>query len=172
MSGKGNLCPKCKKPMKDLGFNRFYCFADDILFEDGKRKGDKGAEFDIHAWNEVAGLVQVKAALYEAIIMPLKHADLFEKYKVDPAVKGLLMFGPPGCGKTMIARAIAKSVGVGFVQRSGTDIHTKYYGESASHARAMFEEAKSSAPCVLFIDEIDAVVPLEAKRMTSQRGRT
>jgi transitional endoplasmic reticulum ATPase len=163
LSAKVSLCPKCKKPLKDLGVNRWYCFEDDVLFEDGKRVGDKNAEFDIRAWNEVAGLVQVKAALYEAIIMPLKHAELFEKYKVNPPVKGILMFGPPGCGKTMIARAIAKSVGVAFVQRSGTDIHTKYYGESAAHAREMFQEARNNAPCVLFIDEIDAVVPARSE---------
>lgn len=163
MKAKVNLCPKCKKPLKDLGADRWYCFEDDVLFEKGKQVGTKDAEFDIRAWNEVAGLVQVKAALYEAIIMPLKHAELFERYRVAPPVKGILMFGPPGCGKTMIARAIAKSVGVGFVQKSGTDIHTKYYGESAAHARDMFQEARNSAPCVLFIDEIDAVVPARSE---------
>jgi transitional endoplasmic reticulum ATPase len=170
LNAKPGVCPKCKKPFRDLGpsidsgATRWYCFEDNILFEDGKRVGDiKAPEFDIRAWNEVAGLVQVKAALYEAIIMPLKHAELFEKYRVAPPVKGILMFGPPGCGKTMIASAIAKSVGVGFVQRSGTDIHTKYYGESAVHARDMFEEARNSAPCVLFIDEIDAVVPARSE---------
>jgi transitional endoplasmic reticulum ATPase len=159
LSAKVTICPKCKKPLKDLGGDRLYCFEDNILFEKGKRVGEIEPEFDIRAWNEVAGLVPVKAALYEAIIMPLKHVELFERYKVAPPVKGILMFGPPGCGKTMIARAIAKSVGVGFIQRSGTDIHTKYYGESATHARDMFQEARDSAPCVMFIDEIDAVVP-------------
>jgi SpoVK/Ycf46/Vps4 family AAA+-type ATPase len=170
LSAKPGVCPKCKKPLRDLGpsidsgATRWYCFEDNILFENGKRVGDiKAPEFDIRAWNEVAGLVQVKAALYEAIIMPLKHAELFEKYRVAPPVKGILMFGPPGCGKTMIASAIAKSVGVGFVERSGTDIHTKYYEESAVHARDMFEEARNSAPCVLFIDEIDAVVPARSE---------
>lgn len=140
--------------MQELSEDRWYCYKDDVLFEKGKEP-----TFDIRAWNEVAGLVAVKAALYEAIIMPLKHADLFARYKVTPPVKGILMFGPPGCGKTMIARAIARSAGVNFIQRSGTDIHTKYYGESAVHAREMFEEARKNAPCVLFIDEIDAVVP-------------
>lgn len=121
--------------------------------------GEKTPEFDIRAWNEVAGLLPVKAALYEAIVMPLKYEELFENYKVTPPVKGVLMFGPPGCGKTMLARAVAKSVGVSFIHRSGTDIHTKYYGESAVHAREMFLEAENNAPSVLFIDEIDAVVP-------------
>jgi transitional endoplasmic reticulum ATPase len=155
---KTRLCPKCRKPMDQLSESRWYCFRDDVLYEKGKEP-----EFDIRAWNEVAGLFPVKTALYEAIIMPLKHAELFERYKVAPPVKGILMFGPPGCGKTMIARAIAKSVGVGFLQSSGTDIHTKYYGESASHARQIFQEARSNAPCVLFIDEVDALVPVRSE---------
>ncbi len=160
--GKGidarvKVCPKCKQPMTEVGERgggRWYCYKDDVLFVKGQEP-----EFDVRAWNQVAGLVLVKAALYEAIIMPLKHAELFEKYKVAPPVKGVLMFGPPGCGKTMMARAVAKSAGVGFVHRSGTDIHTKYYGESAVHAREMFQEARTNAPSVLFIDEIDAVIP-------------
>lgn len=74
--------------MKDLGAERLYRFEDDVLFERGKRAGEtKEPAFDISAWNEVAGLGLVKAALYEAIVMPLKYAELFERYKVAPLFK-------------------------------------------------------------------------------------
>jgi AAA+ superfamily predicted ATPase len=111
-------------------------------------------------YEEVGGLVDVKAALAEAIELPLHRPDLFQKYHVVPPTKGLLLYGPPGCGKTLLARSIAAKGKIVFIYSRSTDIFTKYYGESASRVRELFGEAREKAPCVLFFDEIDALVPI------------
>jgi transitional endoplasmic reticulum ATPase len=120
------------------------------------------------AYDEVGGLNDVKAALAETIELPLQRPDLFKKYRVVPPTKGLLLYGPPGCGKTLLARSIAAKGKIEFVYCRATDIFTKYYGESASRVRELFSEARRKegrkegrkAPCVLFFDEIDALVPI------------
>jgi len=107
----------------------------------------------------VGGLTEVKKALAEAIELPLMRPDLFERYRVVPPTKGLLLYGPPGCGKTLLAKSIAAKGKIAFVYCRSTDIFTKYYSESATRVRELFENARKKAPCVLFFDEIDALVP-------------
>ena len=92
------------------------------------------------------------------IELPLKHPEVFERLGID-APKGVLIYGPPGCGKTLIARAVANETDAHFITINGPEIIHKFYGESEARLREIFEEAKKHAPSIIFIDEIDAIAP-------------
>jgi transitional endoplasmic reticulum ATPase len=109
-------------------------------------------------WQDVGGLAQVKQQLLEAVEWPLQYADLFTKACIRPP-KGILLVGPPGCGKTMLAKAIATESQVNFISVKGPALISKYVGDSEKGVRDMFRKAKQAAPCIIFFDEIDAMVP-------------
>jgi transitional endoplasmic reticulum ATPase len=112
---------------------------------------------DVH-WEDVGGLDQVKQRLIEAVEWPLQHAELFAEAGIRPP-KGILLTGPPGCGKTMLAKAIANESQVNFISVKGPALLSKYIGESERGVRDMFRKAKQAAPCIIFFDEVDALVP-------------
>ena len=109
-------------------------------------------------WEGVGGLSQVKQQLLEAVEWPLQYADLFTKACIRPP-KGILLVGPPGCGKTLLAKAIATESQVNFISVKGPALISKYVGDSEKGVRDMFRKAKQAAPCIIFFDEIDAMVP-------------
>jgi transitional endoplasmic reticulum ATPase len=109
-------------------------------------------------WDDVGGLSQVKQRLVEAVEWPLLYADLFTSAGIHPP-KGILLTGPPGCGKTLLAKAIANESRVNFISVKGPALLSKYVGESERGMRDMFRKAKQAAPCIIFFDEIDALVP-------------
>jgi transitional endoplasmic reticulum ATPase len=109
-------------------------------------------------WEDVGGLAQVKQRLVEAVEWPLQYAELFTQAGIRPP-KGILLTGPPGCGKTMLAKAIASESKVNFISVKGPALLSKYVGESEKGVREMFRKAKQAAPCIIFFDEIDALVP-------------
>jgi transitional endoplasmic reticulum ATPase len=88
--------------------------------------------------------------------MPLKKPELFEKMGIRP-IKGILLYGPPGTGKTLLAKAVANETEANFISISGAQVLTKYVGESEKAVRELFRKARTAAPCVLFIDEMDAI---------------
>ena len=92
------------------------------------------------------------------IELPLRHPEIFDRLGID-APKGVLLHGPPGCGKTLIARAMANETEANFFSVSGPEIVHKFYGESEAHLRKVFEEAARKGPGIIFIDEIDAIAP-------------
>ncbi|MEN6349653.1 MAG: CDC48 family AAA ATPase [Syntrophomonas sp.] len=110
------------------------------------------------SYEDIGGLSNELARLREMVELPLKYPMIFHRLGIDPP-KGVLLYGPPGCGKTLIARAIANETSAYFISISGPEIMGKYYGESEARLRAVFEEAKTNAPAILFIDEIDAIAP-------------
>ena len=122
----------------------------------GKAEGKTGG-FKI-SYEDIGGLGKELHRIREMIELPLKYPQIFERLGIDPP-KGVLLHGPPGCGKTLIARAIANETAAYFTHISGPEIMGKFYGESEGRLRSFFEEAKANAPAILFIDEIDAIAP-------------
>jgi len=112
-------------------------------------------------WQDVGGLTTVKERLVEAVEWPLKHAALFKKAGVSPP-KGILLSGPPGCGKTMLAKAVATESQVNFISVKGPSLLSKYVGESERGVREVFHKARQAAPCIVFFDEIDSLIPTRA----------
>ncbi|MDF1538821.1 MAG: CDC48 family AAA ATPase [Candidatus Thorarchaeota archaeon] len=108
-------------------------------------------------WEDVGGLQKIKSQLREAIEAPLKHPEVFEEMGIR-APKGVLLFGPPGTGKTLLAKAVATESEANFISVRGPEIFNKYVGESEKAVREIFKKARQTAPCILFFDEIDAVM--------------
>ncbi len=110
---------------------------------------------NIH-WEDVGGLEGVKAQLKEAVEMPIKNPEAFERIGIRP-VRGILLVGAPGTGKTMLAKAVATERESNFISIKGPELISKYVGESEKSVREIFRKAKMAAPCIIFIDEIDAM---------------
>ncbi|MFH1460986.1 MAG: CDC48 family AAA ATPase [Patescibacteria group bacterium] len=109
-------------------------------------------------WKDVGGLESIKQTLKEVIEWPLKYNQAFDHAKLSPA-KGIMLYGPPGCGKTLLAKAVATELGVNFISVKGPQLLSKYIGESEKGVREIFKKAKMSSPCIVFFDEIDSLVP-------------
>jgi len=112
-------------------------------------------------WEDIGGLDSVKIELQETVQYPVEHPEKFEKFGMSPS-KGVLFYGPPGCGKTLLAKAIANECQANFISVKGPELLTMWFGESESNVREIFDKARQSAPCVLFFDELDSIA--------SQRG--
>lgn len=109
-------------------------------------------------YEDVGGLDEQIQRIREMIELPLRHPEVFERLGIEPP-KGVLLHGPPGTGKTLIAKAVANETFATFISLSGAEIHGKYYGESEARLREIFNEAEQNKPCIVFIDEIDAIAP-------------
>ena len=109
-------------------------------------------------WDDVGDLEEVKQRIREIVELPLRFPELFRRLGIEPP-KGVLLYGPPGCGKTLIAKALANETGASFYSIAGPEIMSKWYGESEARLRRIFEEAERNAPSIIFIDEIDAIAP-------------
>ncbi|MGB9718988.1 MAG: CDC48 family AAA ATPase [Candidatus Anstonellales archaeon] len=109
-------------------------------------------------WEDIGGLEKIKAEINEAVELPLKNPQVFEKMGIRP-VKGILIFGPPGTGKTLLAKAVATESNANFIAIHGPEVLSKWVGESEKTIREIFRKARQAAPCIIFIDEIDAIAP-------------
>jgi len=109
-------------------------------------------------WNEIGGLEEVKSQLVEAVEWPIKKPEIFKKMGIAPP-KGVLLYGPPGCGKTLLARAVATESEANFISIKGPEVFSKWVGESEKAIREVFRKARTAAPAVVFFDEFDALVP-------------
>jgi len=118
-----------------------------------KKKEDTGEKI---TWDMIGGYDDVKREIREYIELPLKHRDLAKKYGLR-LPKGILLFGPPGCGKSLMMRALANEAKINFIYVNVSDIMSKWYGESESRLRELFANARKNAPCILFFDEIDTI---------------
>ena len=110
------------------------------------------------SWDDVGGLDALKDELREAVEWPIKHKEAYDYVNVE-APKGILLHGPPGTGKTLIAKALAKMTESNFISIKGPELLSKWVGESEKGVREIFRKARQAAPCIIFLDEIDALVP-------------
>ncbi len=110
-------------------------------------------------WEDIGGLDNVKSLLKEAVEWPLRYGESFRRIGVE-APKGVLLYGPPGTGKTLLAKAIANESEANFITVKGSDILSKWYGESEKHIAEIFKKARQVAPSIIFLDELDALAPM------------
>ena len=109
-------------------------------------------------WADIGALGNVRDELHMAVVQPIRHPELFSVVGID-APSGVLLWGPPGCGKTLLAKAVANESRANFISVKGPELLNKYVGESERAVRQVFARARASAPCVIFFDELDALVP-------------
>ncbi|KAF3965188.1 hypothetical protein CMV_010604 [Castanea mollissima] len=113
-------------------------------------------------WEDVGGQSEVKNQLMEAVEWPQKHQDAFKRIGTRPPT-GVLMFGPPGCSKTLMARAVASEAGLNFLAVKGPELFSKWVGESEKAVRSLFAKARANAPSIIFFDEIDGLAVIRGK---------
>ncbi len=109
-------------------------------------------------WSDIGGLEEAKNALKEIVEWPLKHPEAFKRMGIKPP-SGVLLYGPPGSGKTLLAKAVANEAGANFISIRGPEVFTMWVGESERKVREIFRKAKQVAPAIIFFDEIDALAP-------------
>jgi transitional endoplasmic reticulum ATPase len=119
-------------------------------------------------WDDVGGLDEVKRRLIEAVAWPLTHATLFARAGIRPP-RGVLLSGPPGCGKTLLACALANETQLNFLSVKGPELLSRFVGESERGVREVFQKARQAAPCVVFFDEIDALLPARGSAGSDER---
>merc|ERR1719410_472871 len=107
-------------------------------------------------WEDIGGLEPVKRELQELVQYPVEHPEKFLQFGMQPS-RGVLFYGPPGCGKTLLAKAIANECQANFISVKGPELLTMWFGESEANVRDVFDKARQSAPCVLFFDELDSI---------------
>jgi len=115
-------------------------------------------------WEDIGGLEAVKQLMVEAVEWPLRHGDAFRRLGID-SPKGILLYGPPGTGKTMLAKAVANESNANFITAKGSDLLSKWYGESEKRVAEIFRKARQVSPAVIFLDELDALVPVRGGSM-------
>ncbi|KAJ8598420.1 hypothetical protein CTAYLR_007646 [Chrysophaeum taylorii] len=118
------------------------------------------------SWNDVGGLDEVKQELKETVEYPVQFARLYDDFGLPPS-KGVLFYGPPGCGKTLIAKAVANECGANFISVKGPELLTMWFGESEANVRSLFDKARAAAPCVLFFDEMDSIAKARSSSAAS-----
>ncbi len=165
-----------RRVLPDVDFSQPYV-PDDVLarlqvkmgdFQEALREVEPSAVREVFVevpnvtWNDVGGLDEIKQRLAEAVEWPLKHPELFESFHMTPP-KGALICGPPGCGKTLIAKALATEAAVNFVSVKGPELLSMYVGESERGLRDVFRKARQAAPCIIFFDEIDALASTRSR---------
>ncbi|AET40600.1 putative AAA family ATPase RIX7 Ecym_6218 [Eremothecium cymbalariae DBVPG len=121
-------------------------------------------------WTNVGALTKIRMELNMAIVQPIKRPELYEKVGIS-APAGVLLWGPPGCGKTLIAKAVANESRANFISIKGPELLNKYVGESERAIRQVFTRARASVPCVIFFDELDALVPRRDTSLSESSSR-
>lgn len=119
-------------------------------------------------WEDIGGLEELKETLKEAVEWPLTHSEDFRRIGIQPS-KGILLFGPPGTGKTMLSKAVATESKANFISVKGSEILSKWFGESERKIAEIFKKAKQASPCIVFFDEIDAIAPMRGSGVGEPR---
>jgi len=117
---------------------------------------DNKIEIPDTKWADIGGLEETKRELQEMVRYPIEHRHLFERFGMQ-ASRGVLFYGPPGCGKTLMAKAIANECGANFISVKGPELLNQWFGGSEANVRNLFEKARAASPCILFFDEMDSI---------------
>jgi len=120
-------------------------------------------------WEDIGGLEEVKRELKETVQYPVEHPEKYQKFGMSPS-KGVLFYGPPGCGKTLLAKAIANECQANFISIKGPELLTMWFGESEANVRDIFDKARAASPCVLFFDELDAIAKARGSSLGDAGG--
>lgn len=139
------------------GIVQVHSETDIVIKDESIDEEDVGASSGI-TYEDIGGIGDQLLKVREMIELPLKHPELFRRLGIDPP-KGVLLHGPPGTGKTMIAKAVATETNAHFTAINGPEVISKYYGESEKQLREIFDEAANNAPAIVFLDEIDSICP-------------
>lgn len=152
------LSPEVLKPGVRVALNQDTLAVIEVLHDawDPMVSGAEMVERPDIGYDSVAGLDEQKQSVREAIELPLNSPELFKKVGVEPP-KGILLVGPPGCGKTLLAKAVANHTDATFIRMVGSELAQKYIGEGGRMVRELFSLAKEKAPSIIFLDEIDAI---------------
>jgi len=119
-------------------------------------------------WEDIGGLEELKETLKEAVEWPLTHSEDFRRIGIQPS-KGILLFGPPGTGKTMLSKAVATESKANFISVKGSEILSKWFGESERKIAEIFKKGRQASPCIIFFDEIDAIAPMRGSGVGEPR---
>uniref|UniRef100_A0A158Q6V8 Nuclear valosin-containing protein-like n=1 Tax=Elaeophora elaphi TaxID=1147741 RepID=A0A158Q6V8_9BILA len=122
-------------------------------------------------WNDIGALESIREELKWSILVPIQQPELFGEFGMESKPQGILLCGPPGCGKTLLAKAVANESGMNFISIKGPELLNMYVGESERAVRTVFQRARDSSPCVIFFDEIDALCPKRTSNETSGSSR-
>lgn len=123
------------------------------------------------SWADIGALKGIREELEMAVVWPIRRPELFTDLGVGTGGRGVLLWGPPGCGKTLLAKAVAGESGANFISVKGPELLNKYVGESERAVRQVFTRARASAPCVVFFDELDALVPRRDDSLSESSAR-
>ncbi|KRH93535.1 AAA+-type ATPase [Pseudoloma neurophilia] len=122
-------------------------------------------------WSDIGGLNDVKSELKETVSYPIKYSNKYLELGMTPS-RGILFYGPPGCGKTLLAKAVASECSANFISVKGPELLNMYVGESEANVRDIFDKARSSAPCIIFFDEIDSIAKSRSSGGADSAGVT
>uniref|UniRef100_A0AC35UFB4 AAA domain-containing protein n=1 Tax=Rhabditophanes sp. KR3021 TaxID=114890 RepID=A0AC35UFB4_9BILA len=122
-------------------------------------------------WDDIGALSKVRAEINWSITYPINQPEIFRQFKMDAKATGVLLWGPPGCGKTLVAKAVANQSRLNFISVNGPELLNMYVGETERAVRLVFQRARNSAPCVIFFDEIDAIASTRSNTSNSSDAR-
>ncbi|WFD34516.1 Ribosome biogenesis ATPase rix7 [Malassezia cuniculi] len=148
--------------------NDDFCHALSVVQPSSKREGF--ATVPDVTWDDIGALYQIREELSMAVVQPIRRPELFQALGVA-ASSGVLLWGPPGCGKTLLAKAVANESRANFISIKGPELLNKYVGESEKGVRQVFARARTSSPCVIFFDELDALVPKRDDALSEASAR-
>jgi len=168
MSALRKILPKINFEMQDIPYETLMKLEVTMdNFQEAMKEVEPSAIREVFVevpdvkWEDVGGLENIKEELKEAIEWPVKYQDVFKKANINPS-KGILLYGAPGTGKTLLAKAVANESGVNFISVKGPSLISKYVGESERAVREVFKTAKQASPTILFFDEIESLVPIRS----------
>ena len=159
-SNVGNFDVDSEEPIPEEALDKMIVTNDHFLHAlsqcDPSSLRESKVEVPDVCWADIGGLEETKRELQEMVRYPIEHRGLFEQFGMH-ASRGVLFYGPPGCGKTLMAKAIANECGANFISVKGPELLNAYFGGSEANVRDLFDKARSASPCILFFDEMDSL---------------